>query len=88
MDEKLKLVDGTVLEGRTALSADDLILYIIGMSLADGYPLLSDEAKVKKIIADSFGEITIYTGFVHLFFIREEMNGLLTAGLRKVEANG
>ena len=88
MDETLKLTDGTVLSGHALLSGNDLLLYITGMTLADGYPVLSDEAKVNHITEDRFGEKTTYDGYRHLFFIREELSGMLTAGLRKVAENG
>lgn len=88
MDETLRLSDGTVMNGHALLTGSDLLLYITGWTLADAYPLLSDGAKVNHITEDRFGEKTTYDGYRHLFFIREELSGMLTAGLRKVEENG
>ena len=88
MDETLRLNDGTLLNGHALLTGNDLLLYISGMTLAEAYPLLSDEGKVNHITEDRYGEKTTYDGYRHLFFIREELSGMLTAGLRKVDENG
>lgn len=88
MDRTLRLNDGTVLEGYALLTEGVLFLYVYGSTLTDLYPILSDGAKTKRIIADEYGEKTTYTGFNYLYCIREELSGMCSAGLRKVSENG
>ena len=88
MNETLTLNDGTVLNGHALKSGSDLFLYVYGSSLAELYPLVSDAEKTVKIDEDRYGDLTTYTGYNYLYCIREELTGMVSAGLRKVTENG
>lgn len=81
---KLTLNDGTELDGAYALeNGGTLTAYLPGMTLADGFSLLNDPEKTKKIRAEQYGQEITFSGFRYLFSLREEPGGLLSAGFRK-----
>jgi len=88
MEEKLRLNDGSEIPGRAIPSGDVLYVYLDNCTMDEGYPILSDPAKTRRIEAFSYGDRTEYKGYTHLFCLREESMGVLSAGLRKEEANG
>ena len=83
MEETLKLNDGTKLGGHALLSDGTLWIYLDSSTMADAFPLLNDPEKTKRITETRWGEKTVFTGYSHLFCIREESEGMLSAGLRK-----
>ena len=85
MDETLTLNDGTIImESHILVVNQDVFLYINnGMRLAEAFELLNDPEKTKVIIADQYGEKTVYRGYNHLYAIKEEIDTLLTACIKK-----
>ena len=82
---KITLYDGTVVENAycVLLTENQLGVYMPGLNLVEGYGTLCDPQAVSVISAEQYGQTTVYTGFTHLFSLREEPGGLLSAGLRK-----
>lgn len=72
--EKLILNDGTQVNGHILPNGDDRIIfvYIDKMSLAEGFVLFSDPEKTKRIVANFYGEETVYEWFTELTSISSE----------------
>lgn len=81
--ETLTLNDGTVLNGHALESDGVLWVYLDEGTLTNSFPILNDPDKTIRIHEDRYGELTDYVGYRHLFCIREEDGGMLSAGLRK-----
>lgn len=82
MEEKLRFLDGSEMPGYLIPGSDGtLYLYFQGQTLAGVYPVVSDPKKTKRIWP--FGSKIYFEGYTHLFSIREEMDGTITAGLKK-----
>ena len=80
--EKLILNDGTELSGH-ALELDGILwMYLNATDLPTGYAYMSSPEKTRKIVAMQDGECREYAGYNHLFCIREESGGMLSAGLK------
>ena len=79
----LRFNDGTEAAGHVLEAGESLYIYIDQGKIAEWYPVLSDPEKAKKIEAIQFGETTKYTKWIHLFCLREEIGGMLSAGLKK-----
>lgn len=84
MEEKLVLNDGTELAGHVLETNGVLFVYLYDKTLAEGYPLLSVPEKTRVIVATRYGQEKTYTGYNHLYCIKEEYGGMLSAGLQKV----
>jgi len=85
MEEKLILNDGTEYEGYCLPDTDILILYIKGgQTITDVYPVLSDKKKTQIITyKNASGKEIPFTGYIHLVAIREEVDGTITANMKK-----
>lgn len=79
----LRFNDGTEAAGHVLEANGSLFLYIDQGTIAEWYPVLSDAEKTRKILVIQFGETTKYTKWTHLFCMREEVGGMLSAGLKK-----
>lgn len=84
MSETITLNDGTILNGYCIESSGILWCYMYQVSLAEAFELLIEPVKTKKINVNRNGQKTIFTGYKHLFCIREEDDGMISAGLKKV----
>ena len=86
MEEKLKLNDGTVLDGSAVTAGNELFLYLYGYTLEQTFYQLHEKRKTKKIICiqNNGTEITC-TGYTALAALRNEGGGTVTAVLRKEE---
>lgn len=82
--DTLKLNDGTELAGHALETDGVMYLYIEHMSMAEGWPLLSDPEKTGRIEETRYGRTAVHTGWNHLFCMREELGGMLSAGLKRV----
>ena len=83
MDRKLILNDGTELEGYLINDETKLFLYIFNVSLAEGFELLNDPDKTKVIKSEQYGVKATYRGFKHLSAISEEIDGMISAVVKK-----
>lgn len=82
MEEKLRFLDGSEMPGYLIPGSDGVLyLYLQGQTLAGVYPVVSDPKKTKRIWP--LGSKIYFEGYTHLFSIREEMDGTITAGLKK-----
>ena len=88
MPETLTLNNGTVLEKSYGFTGDgSLYLYVTGKSLADVFGLLIDRLNTERILyVQMSGEMTLWRGYQKLISVRDEGGGLVTATLRKEEA--
>ena len=85
MPEKLRLTDGTELNGN-AIKSGDLFLYIYGLEIQEVFALLINREKVRRVIfIQNDGTETAFDGFIRLIAVRDEGDGLITAVLRKGE---
>lgn len=84
MNETFTLKDGTVMNGYVIESDGVLFVYMFETTFQDAFNLLIDPAKTERIDASKGTHEIIYTGYNHLYSVREESNGLVTAGLKKV----
>ena len=82
--EKLKLNDGTEFSGHVLETDGVMYVYAETMTMAEGWLLLSDPEKTCRIEETRYGHTTIHEGWNHLFCMREEQGGMLSAGLKKV----
>lgn len=81
---KLTLNDGTEIpDGYAIENSGALMVFIPGMALADGFALLNNPENTSRIRAEQYGQETTFSGFNHLYSLREESGGLLSAGIRK-----
>lgn len=83
MEEKLKLNDGTELNGRALESDGTLFLYIFGKTMKEVFELLSVVKNVKVITATKYGEDTVYKNYSHLKAISEESGDMISAVMKK-----
>ena len=84
MQEKLTLNDGTELEGHAIESNGVLYIYMYNITFADVFELLIVPEKTERIDMVRYGNETVFTGYNHLFCLREESGGMISAGLKKV----
>ena len=66
--ETITLNDGTELQGHILENGDDRIIfvYLDGMSLMDGYALMSDRNKTIRMTALNHGNEHVYDGFTEI----------------------
>lgn len=85
MENIITLADGTEIRDTTILTiGGGLILYArSGQTLGSLFETLRDPERTGTITARQYGEETEYRGYTHLWFVREEEAGLITAGLRE-----
>ena len=84
MQEKLTLNNGTVLANASAILSGNLFLYIHGNDLKTVFDLLIVPENTEKIIyTQNNGEDITFAGFTKLTAVTDEMNGLITAVLRR-----
>ena len=84
MQEKLTMNNGTVLANASAILSGNLFLYIHGNDLKTVFDLLIVPENTEKIIyTQNNGEDITFTGFTKLTAVTDEMNGLITAVLRR-----
>lgn len=79
--ETLTFNDGTVITGHCLESDGILFMYMYSVTLIQAFGVLSVPAKTNKIKEIRNGQETNYTGYNHLFSIREE-SGMITAALK------
>ena len=83
---KLVMNDGTEVKNAEAfVSSGVLWVYMHDKtSMAKAFGILNSTAKTKVIRSVNGGNTEIFTGYTHLFSLREEDDGSVNAGLRKV----
>ena len=82
--EKLILNDGTELPAHAILASSILWVYLDGsITLAEAFELLINPEKTERIVAEYYGDTTVYEGYTDLFCIRREADGSINAGLGK-----
>lgn len=84
MNETFTLKDGTVINGYVIESDGILFVYMFETTMTEAFVLLNDPTKTERIDASKGMHEIIYTGYNHLYSVREESNGMVTAGLKKV----
>lgn len=84
MNEAFTLKDGTVVNGHVIESDNILFVYMYGVAMQDAFNLLIDPGKTEEISAGEGEQRIVYSGYNHLFCIREEGGGMISAGLKKV----
>lgn len=82
MDEKLRLNNGTELEGHL-LETERLFLYLYNISMSDAFALLNKPANTKVITWERYGNTGTVEGYRHLKSISEETDGMISASLTK-----
>lgn len=65
--ETLTLNDGTVVNGHCLCDANNLFVYLDGMSVAEGVALFSDPEKTIKIVEQNHGNTHEYEGYTEVF---------------------
>lgn len=82
--QTLTLNDGTVVNGHILedASGNVIFVYMDKLSLIEGFALLSDADKTKKIVANSYGNEHVYEGYTTLSAISDEY-GNCNAVLKK-----
>ena len=80
--ETLTLNDGTVINGHGFESDGILWLYMYDITLTAAFDALNVPAKTQKIMENQGGQTTVFSGYNHLFCIREESGGMISAGLK------
>lgn len=83
MAGKITLNDGTELQGSAVMDGDILWVDLNGSRFAGACELLLDRAKTERISVDQYNVVNVYTGFTHLFYLREEAGNKVSAGLEK-----
>ena len=84
--EQITLADGTVINNAYTILVDgELFVYINSttMDIREVWSLLSNVKKTKRIRCQAFGEDVTYQKYTDIYFIRRELNGSMSAGLRK-----
>lgn len=87
--ETLTLNDGTVVDGTIMEDGygQQIYVYLTNMSMMQGFMLLSDQEKTRKIVANSYEEEKEYEGYTELTAINNQF-GNCNATLRKVVSAG
>ena len=82
--ETLTMNDGTVLNGHILEDGygQVIFVYLDGMSLMDGFMILSNPAKTARIVANNHEVETVYEGYTQLDAINNQF-GNCNATLRK-----
>ena len=83
MDGELKLNNGEVLQGYLVETKTRLFLYLYGLTLAEVFNLLIDPENTKKIHWKRYGQEGDARGYNHLLSVTEEINGIVSASLKK-----
>ena len=83
--QTVTLNDGTVLNGTIIESGynDYILIYIDGMSIAQGFALFSDASKTSHIVYHNYERRLVYDGFTELSAINNEF-GNCNVMMRKV----
>ena len=81
--ETLTLSDGTVFAGHCFESDGVLWVYINDSTLTEVFTHWNDPAKTNSIVFDNYGTKITFTGYNHMYFVREEDGTLVTTGLKK-----
>ena len=79
----LTLNDGTRIPGHAIEDDGVLWVYIDKMEIGIGFNNLYDTRKTARITEENGGETYVYSGYTVLFYIRQENDGSLNAGLKK-----
>ena len=85
MEQKITLADGTVIQNAYAMLVDGNLFIYINASADIGqiFDLLRNPKKTKRIRSQAFGDDVTYQKYTKIYFIREEDNGFINAGMRK-----
>ena len=83
MDEKLTLNNGTELQGHALETNVRLFVYIYGSTMKEVFDLLIEPENTKVIRTERYGEKETFKGYKHLCTVSEEMNGMISASLKK-----
>lgn len=82
MADKITLNDGTELTGSVIQDENILWLYIAGETFVSVFNCLSNQDKTRIIKVHEYNVTNKYTGYTHLFSLREEP-GNICAGLER-----
>lgn len=89
MPEKLTLSNGAEIAGHAQETDDVLFLYMYGITLAEAFALLIEPENTMRILEERGGTETVHEGFGHLYSVREESGGMISAGIKRgVVSNG
>ena len=83
MPGNILLNDGTELEGSVMMDGNTLWMDVDGISFRRACRDLMEPAKTEKITVQEYGVRNVYTGFTHLFYLRETAGVMVSAGLVK-----
>lgn len=81
--KQLTLNDGTVFNGDALTSDIGLWLYLAPAPLGDYFPALNKPGNTSHIVSNTIEGTYEYNGYDHLYWIKEELNGTVTVGLKK-----
>ena len=83
-EEKIILNDGTEYNGSLMESSGTLWLFLEPGQMASYFDKLNDPVNTIRITHINWGTATVYAGYNHLYWIKEEPNKNITAGFVKV----
>jgi len=82
--ETIELKNRTVIQGHCLESDGILWMYMYGITMPEAFEELIEPENIIEITENRQGQETTFTGYNHLFCIREETGGMVSAGLKKV----
>lgn len=83
MNEKLTFNNGQEVKGHLLETETRLFLYIYGLTFDEVYQLVKDPENTKIIKAEYLGSSVTVKGYKKLMSVSEELNGMISASLRK-----
>lgn len=84
MDETITLNNGVIINGYVLESDGVIYMYLYEISMQNAFNLLIFPQNTVRMVANRNGEVTTIEGYNHLFFVREEYGGMISAGMKKV----
>lgn len=87
--ETVTLNDGTVLNDSHVLESRGILwFYLRGVTFERAYELMVDDGRTERIVMNSYGSETVFTGYTDLFSLRREDDGMITGGLARLTQEG
>lgn len=83
MNEKMVFNNGTEVKGHLLETETRLFLYIYGLTFDEVYQLVKDPENTKIIKAEYLDSKITVKGYRKLMSVSEELNGMISASLRK-----
>lgn len=84
MPEIIRLNDGTEYNGSIMYTEEALWLFLPAGQLAPYFEKLNNPENTATITHINWGKETVYSGYNHLYWIKEEPNKMVSVGLKIV----